>query len=232
MDQATPPRFLIARPKLGEEVTRHLRDSIMGGEYSAGDRVRVEDLAGRLEVSAMPIREALTTLVSEGLLEALPRRGYRVAPVTLQDVEDVFAVHAFVAGILAERSARTIGESEVQQLEEMQRAVEQLSRQRSTAGQRAAQIEEVNFHFHRTINRLSPESSRLRWFLRAATRYVPRRFYQSIPRWTDVTINDHPHIIQALADHDAPLARHLMEAHIQRSGVMVVEHLRTAGHIS
>lgn len=221
-----------SRPKLSVEVTRWLRDAIMSGDYARGERLRVEELASKLEVSTMPVREALTTLVSEGLLESLPRRGYRVAPVSRYDIEDVFEVHAFVAGTLAERSALIIDASTIEQLRQMQRSIDQISRQRLATAPRAAQVEEVNFLFHQTINRVSSESSRLRWFLRAATRYVPRHFYQSIPGWIEATIADHPPIIDSLAERNGGTARMLMERHIRRAGELVVKHLLSTGQLS
>jgi DNA-binding GntR family transcriptional regulator len=222
------PIIFSPRPKLGEEVTRYLRDAIMSGEYGAGQRILLEELAGRLDVSTMPVREALTALVNEGLLEGLPRRGYRVASIRSQDIDDVFALHSFIAGLLAERSAKAIDAAGVEGLHEIQRRAEQVARKRLAAPQRAAQIEEINFRFHRTINKV-PDASRLRWFLRAATRYVPRHFYLTIPRWAEATLNDHPPIMDALARHDGATARKLMEEHITRAGRLVVEHLTAEG---
>src|ERR1700722_6638063 len=89
------------RPKLAEEVTRYLRDALMVGEFAPGERMAVYTLAKRLGVSTMPVREALVALASEGLLEAIPRRGFRVVKISTRGVEHIFAVHAFVAGLLA-----------------------------------------------------------------------------------------------------------------------------------
>jgi DNA-binding GntR family transcriptional regulator len=222
------PPALAPRLKLGDEVTRHLRDAIMSGEYAAGQRIRVEELASRLDVSTMPAREALTALAIEGLLESLPRRGYRVVKLTRQEIEDVFLVHAFVAGVLAERAARVMTPETVAKMRSMHVSVQHVAKLRISLSSRAARIEEVNFEFHRLVNRV-PDSPRLRWFLRAATRYVPRHYYQSIPTWTDATVADHPAIIDALERHDAKLARRLMEQHITRAGQLVVEQFDAQG---
>jgi DNA-binding GntR family transcriptional regulator len=223
---AAVPRF-VPRLKLGEEVTRYLRDAIMSGEYVAGERIRLEELADRLDVSTMPAREALTALVIEGLLEALPRRGYRVVSLQQQDIEDVFRVHAFIAGILAERAAKTMSREKIAQLRAMQVEAEQVKADLS-AEDRAVKIEEVNFRFHATVNR-EPAAPRLRWFLRAATRYVPRRFYLSIPTWRDATVQEHPAIIDALEKKNGATARRLVERHIQKAGEQVIEHFASSG---
>ena len=69
---------LDGRPKLGREVTRILRDAIMSGKFSPGQRMMVDELARQLGVSTMPIREALVTLAGEGLVDELARRGFQV----------------------------------------------------------------------------------------------------------------------------------------------------------
>jgi DNA-binding GntR family transcriptional regulator len=200
----------------------------MSGEYEPGSRIRLEQLADRLNVSTMPAREALMTLVSEGLLEPLPRRGYRVVALRRQDIEDVFSVHAFVAGHLAERAAKLIDASDVAKLQELQRQAEATVKQRMSKRERAVRIESVNFEFHRLVNRVA-DAPRLRWFLRAATRYVPRHFYQAIPSWSDATVADHPPIIDAFRKRDGRAARRLTEEHIQRAGSLVIEHLTARG---
>ena len=222
------PGALPQRPKLGEEATRYLRDGVVSGTYRPGQRMAVAELARQLGVSAMPIREALVTLANEGLLEVLPRRGFRVARIRRQDVEDMFRVHAFVAGLLAEQAALVIRDETIAELRSIQSDVERLAHQRLRLADRSAQVEQLNFQFHRTVNRV-PDADRLRWFLRAATRYVPRHFYEAIPGWIDTTVGDHPGIIEALSRHDAARARGLVSDHVAKAGDLVIGHLASRG---
>jgi DNA-binding GntR family transcriptional regulator len=216
------------RPKLGEEATRYLRDALMSGAFRPGDRMGVEDLARRMGVSAMPVREALVTLANEGLLEVLPRRGFRVARISRSDIRDVFRVHAFVAGLLAEAAAPLVDERVLGELREIESELERLSRETAASDARSTLVEELNFRFHRTINQL-PDAARLRWFLRAATRYVPRHFYESIPGWLDTTVTDHPRILEALEQRDGARARQLVEHHVRSAGELILSHLDQRG---
>jgi DNA-binding GntR family transcriptional regulator len=227
-DWAPLPSRLPERPKLGEEATRYLRDALVSGAFQPGQRMAVEELARQLGVSAMPVREALVALANEGLLEVLPRRGFRVARIRRSDIADVFRVHAFVAGLLAEAAAPVITPETIGELERIQMEVAHLSRQGLRLEERSPQVEELNFLFHRTINQV-PDADRLRWFLRAATRYVPRHFYESIPGWLETTVHDHPELIAALESHDAATARQIAERHVARAGELVVAHLTTRG---
>lgn len=223
---ATAPRPERPAPRdnLGAEVARYLRDSLMSGRYAPGERLRVEDLASEMGVSTMPIREALLTLANEGLLVGKPRRGFRVAELQLQDAEDVYSVHAYLAGRLAERAATKVTDETISELRELQEQLEQAAADSAPT----AVVEQLNYEFHRRINRCS-ESPRLEWFLRAAARYIPRHFYEDIPEWTQTSVADHPAIINALERHDGAKARKLMEQHVEKAGVLVSRALKARG---
>jgi len=210
--------------KLGEQVTRYLRDALVSGVFRGGSRLRIDELSTQLGVSTMPVREALITLANEGLLEMLPRRGFRVAPMRQNDIRDSFKVHAFVAGLLAEEAARVIGGETIRELREIDASTAAIVRRSTKIRERSAAVEQLNFVFHRRINWI-PDAGRLRWFLRAASRYVPRHFYEDIPGWIDATVSDHPRIIDALEQHDGAQARALMEEHVHRAGELVLANL-------
>lgn len=83
-DVASPkgkPRSLI------ESVMHRLRCEIVQGVLSAGSRLLIDDLQRRFDVSGGTVREALSLLVSDGLVHAKTQRGFFVAPMSLQDLE-------------------------------------------------------------------------------------------------------------------------------------------------
>jgi DNA-binding GntR family transcriptional regulator len=223
--RSNPELSLSSRKKLSSEVTSYLREAILTGEYTEGQRLRVEELAERFDLSTMPIREALASLAGESLVTLVPRRGYRVIGVHQLDLPGVFEVHAFTAGLLAERAGPVITDADLESLREIQLQTEKVAKQRISSRQRAMMIEDLNFQFHRTINHV-PDAAGLRWFLRAASRYVPRSFYQVLgEEFEDSTVNEHPRIIEALSRHDGAAARALMEEHIRRAGRAVTQQL-------
>src|SRR6185503_19898866 len=69
-----------------------LRDAIMRCELAPGQRLVIDDLARRLNVSAIPVREALHLLSSERLVVNVPHVGATVAPIVPESVHDVFTV--------------------------------------------------------------------------------------------------------------------------------------------
>ena len=69
-----------------------LRASIVRGELKPGARLRAQELSDRLHVSPTPLREALQALAAEGLVELLPQRGARVAPLDQAEGLDIYRV--------------------------------------------------------------------------------------------------------------------------------------------
>jgi DNA-binding GntR family transcriptional regulator len=77
-----------------DHVLDELRTAILGGRLAAGETLRQEDLAERLGVSRMPVREAIRRLHSEGLVEVLPSRRVRVAALSRAEIEDIYDMRA------------------------------------------------------------------------------------------------------------------------------------------
>ena len=213
--------------KLGDEVTKQIRDAVMSGAYQSGEKLAIEKLAGELGVSTMPVREALLALASEGILEISPRRGFRVAMLARRDIEDIFYVHAFLAGVLAERAARVIDEATLKRLWRIREKVDAL-RGSGDSDDRRQKIEFLNYSFHRTVNGLV-DAPRLHWFLDAASKYVPRHMYETLDGWTQLTVDDHPHIIEALERRDESASRTRTEEHVLHAGKLVIDNLEAHG---
>ena len=104
------------RPQLSDEIASLLRDRIMSGVLRPGERIRLEEVAEEAGLSITPVREALLMLRAEDVVELQPRRGYVVAPLSRQDVIDVFALQGDIAGELAARVAAIVTTDQVDEL--------------------------------------------------------------------------------------------------------------------
>ncbi len=91
---------------LDEQVYRWVRERIVDGTFKPGERIRERVLAEEMGVSRVPIREAFPRLESEGYIKSLHRRGVIVAPVTLQDVADLFTVRSSLEVLTARLAAQ------------------------------------------------------------------------------------------------------------------------------
>lgn len=77
------PRTLVERAYLS------LRHDVISGKLAPGERLRVEHLKDQYEVGAGTLREALSLLVSDALVSSEGQRGFRVAPISMEDLEDL-----------------------------------------------------------------------------------------------------------------------------------------------
>jgi len=94
---------------LADKVYVEIRDRIMAGAFPQGSRLRERELADALGVSRIPLREALPRLEADGFVATSPRRGARVAQLTVRDIEEVYTVRlgvdVFAARLAALRAA-------------------------------------------------------------------------------------------------------------------------------
>ena len=86
------PLAPINRRYLREQAFVSLREAIVSGSLAPGATLVIDDLAATLGLSTMPVREAVKRLVADGLVEELPRRAHRVAPLTRRTALDVLEV--------------------------------------------------------------------------------------------------------------------------------------------
>ncbi|MBA2343798.1 MAG: GntR family transcriptional regulator, partial [Rubrobacter sp.] len=86
-------------------VFERLRRLILDGEYGPDERLIEEQLAERLGMSRTPIRQALTMLESEGLVELIPNRGAVVCSFSVDEVWDIYDLRAVLEGHAARRAA-------------------------------------------------------------------------------------------------------------------------------
>lgn len=77
---------------LPEQLAGAVRDRIIAGHFVPDIPLRQDVLAAELGVSKIPLREALTRLEEEGLLSSQVNRGYFVRPMTLRELEEIFAL--------------------------------------------------------------------------------------------------------------------------------------------
>lgn len=217
---ATPPsRGRRPRPRLSDDAAAHIRELIISGQLKTGEFIRPEAVADELGISATPAREGLLQLQTEGFIKIEPRRGFVVAPLSPQDIRDTFEAQALLAGELSARAATMITEADLQALHDVQTTLEHAAEHGDLA-----EVEELNFEFHRAIYRIA-DAPKIRWLLAATLSYAPRRFFPTIGGWPAASSHDHRAILQALRTSDPEAARHAMADHIRRAGTLLAHHL-------
>lgn len=100
-------------------VQETLRSGILQGKITAGSRLRQDEIAQSLGVSTTPVREALRTLASEGLISIDVHRGAVVRELTLDDVREIYDLRVKLEPILLQRAFPSITAEIVEQAKEI-----------------------------------------------------------------------------------------------------------------
>ncbi|GHC26319.1 DNA-binding transcriptional regulator CsiR [Aidingimonas halophila] len=82
------------RQNLGISAYQHLKRDIIRGVFAPDEKLLMSRLKSRYDLGVGPLREALSQLVAERLVVAISQRGYRVAPVSLAELEDIYDARA------------------------------------------------------------------------------------------------------------------------------------------
>ncbi|MCD2173587.1 GntR family transcriptional regulator [Rhizobium sp. C4] len=188
---------------LTEQAYAILRERIITGDLAPGTEVSEPELAEHLEMSKTPVREALGRLCVEGFMEAYPRRGYRVSPVTIKDMNDLFSVRGVLEGTAAGLAAENLTVEELDQLDELADASYVMGEEVSTRT-----FVSRNEGFHALIAQGS-RNQRLYALVMSHLEECARLFYMGT-RLRDInpeTSNDHHRILAHLRARDAEKAR-------------------------
>lgn len=115
-DKKTSPGY--NRPPTSQEaVLGEIRRAIMSRELQPGERVRQEQLAERLHVSRVPVREALKVLEAEGQVTYQAHRGYTVVALSLEELEEIYLARSLLETEMTRRAVPIIDTDLIRQLE-------------------------------------------------------------------------------------------------------------------
>jgi DNA-binding GntR family transcriptional regulator len=95
-----------AADTLATQVHRRLRADLLAGRLPPGGRLKVHDLAARYGAGPSPVREALATLSAEGLVQRLDQRGFRVAPASVPDFDELVRARCWLEEVALREAIR------------------------------------------------------------------------------------------------------------------------------
>jgi DNA-binding GntR family transcriptional regulator len=188
-----PPRPLVRDGAAVERAVALLRAKIMNGELSPGEQLRQEEMARELGLSRAPVREALHVLAQQGLLQHRPRSGHFVTKRKTHELAQVCLMLEF----LEDEIMKTISWPSDDVLDELDRINNEIERRAFDHDLPA--ITELNYSFHFTIFRLSPQNMILDelerlWVI--ATPYIAAKLTSPDARLR--TVKEHRRIVKAL----------------------------------
>jgi DNA-binding GntR family transcriptional regulator len=202
---------VIRHENLDEKVYGRIRAMIADGVLAPGQRVAQEALAVRLGVSRTPLVNALKRLAQEGLLRAIPRRGFRVRELSPLELVQLFELRERLEPLAAELAATRIAPDEADRMAGEWRAMASLP---DTPEAHQTYVERDRA-FHRRLAELSGNP-----FLRAAmdpVSMLAAAYLHGTPRPWEDTVPDHLAVIEGLRRGDPAASGAAMRRHIAPS---------------
>jgi DNA-binding GntR family transcriptional regulator len=186
-----------------------LRRAIAQGELAPGERIGQDAAASAVGVSAIPVREALRILESEGLVTYAPRRGYFVTELRLADLEEIYRLRGLLETDAVTRGLRDGDQRDLAELAASAQAYDQAL----AAGDVAAELA-ANRGFHFALFGLAgsePLQRLIRMLWDATEAY--RALYYSTERGASDASAAHAEILAAARRRDAAATQRALDAH-------------------
>jgi DNA-binding GntR family transcriptional regulator len=209
----------------GEGAADLIRRAILDGTLRPGQRLTEEGLAGDLQISRTPVREALRVLQAEGLIESAPYQGSTVRAYTIDDLDDIYQLRAVLEGHAARRAAQRITEEHVETLKESCARLVSLG---DATDENVAQIVDENLFFHTRILEIAG-SSRLAAMVRKVIELplVYKSYHWYSPNQKRMSEHAHEQLTQVLAARDADRAELIMRGHIYDGRDVLIAHMES-----
>ena len=200
-------------PRVGatqEWIFHVLREGIISGLLPGGMQLKQDEISAALNVSHIPVREALRRLEAQGLVRIHPNRGAAVTELTRSELLDMMEVRATLSVMLLRNSAPLLTKADFDAMEEV------VKQQRETANEDLVRSEELNYRFHEILTSLAANSMAnflLELVHANIDRYLRASFYGT-PQTREVSINEHELIIMTCREGDFEAAGNLLRDHI------------------
>ncbi|RKN06964.1 GntR family transcriptional regulator [Streptomyces radicis] len=205
------PRSLPERHSVRAQVLAALRDALASGELAPGETYSAPALAERYGVSATPVREAMQRLASEGAVETVPNRGFRVAGRSPRELAELAEVRVALEVPAVLRLGRTLPPERWDEL----RPLAEATVTAASVGDRAAYAEADRL-FHRALLTLTGNRQLVKVAEDLQRKAQCPAELAPLPGATELLADalEHAALLDALRTGDLTAAEHLARAHL------------------
>jgi len=190
-----------------------LRELILAGSLPAGAKLGEAELATRLDVSRTPVREALSRLAAEGLVDIVPNRGARVVRWSDEDLEQIFELRLRLEPYAVGLAVPRLTDSDLKDLDDLAQRMEGLGK--PGCGRDLDGIVHLNRQFHRTlINRAGNPALAASLLAVTHASVVNQNFHHYTPAALARSLAHHVEIVAAARAGNADWANCVMRSHL------------------
>jgi DNA-binding GntR family transcriptional regulator len=195
---------------LTQIVAERLRDGIFRGEFPPGSRLNIADLAAQFSVSAVPVREALRNLETEGLVKFRINRGAIVNELSRSQVRELYLIRFPLELLAAVEASRHADEKSRRLLEAILGRMD-----KTTIG--SEKWHELHQRFHDELNLLAqlPHLSKMIRVLRGQMRPYSKTYLENREHLAAAQV-EHYQLVQAVCDRNQAAIRRIIREHLHR----------------
>ena len=205
-----------------------LHQAIIRGDYTPGERIVIDDVASKIGVSSIPIREALRQLEADGFVEIAPYVGATVTQISADSVFEIFALLETMEAICGRAACRCMSEEEIETLNDLVQQMEACMTEPEN-------WVKLNKKFHLQICDY------------AHTKLIKEMMHKVLDHWDRLRLHymkdvlglrletaqvEHREIMAAFYERDADLVESLIKAHNQNALAAYNTYLQDAGHLN
>jgi DNA-binding GntR family transcriptional regulator len=210
------------RTKTSAAVVDYVLQEIFEGGLKAGDRIDLDQVCADLDVSRLPVREAVVILERDGILSTRYHRGVFVEPFDEQSIIDDFEVVGLLSGLAVRRLAEKQDAATIDALQQLVRELQAVDA--NDRNEMLRLVREILVLEHRVGG-----SRRLRAELRSFVGFFPWVFRISMDQGHRHAVTAHSRVVQAIAAGDGETAAEVRLKDFRAVGTIVVRDLKQRG---
>jgi DNA-binding GntR family transcriptional regulator len=205
------------RDTLHLKVCNVIREAIIRGDFKPGERLKQSELAEKMGVSRMPIREAFRKLESEGLIKLEPHRGAVVKSISIKDIQEIYALRSQLEKMAVLESVDLLTAEDIEQLTVLVNEME--------TAEDADDFVQLNIDFHRLLVKRC-RWERLNSFIATLWNGLPQQTPHLLSGQIETSNDEHREILDAILRKDKETAAKLVSEHILRTGESLIASLQ------
>lgn len=202
-----------------DTIYHDLREAIALGHYHPGEKLKAEHIKGDYQASGASVREALNRLLADSLVEVSNRRGFRVAPFTIEDLQDITTARLLIEVECVKSSVKHGDDSWEMNLVAAYHHLAKLEKRTDIDQADILQeLDQRNRHFHDCLVAACPSPILLGFYNHLFTRhYRYRRVSLRHKKILKEAAREHKALLEAALARDINLAGKLISTHINRT---------------